>query len=71
MQPTWNDGIVEYWSHGFSGCELTTGLMKISYFNDVYLSENLSRFVPRFVAILKQLFAGIQIEKTKPFAHHL
>jgi hypothetical protein len=45
--------------------------MKISYFNDVYLSENLSRFVPQFVVTLMQLFAGIQTEKTKPFAHHL
>jgi hypothetical protein len=48
-----------------------TELMKISHFNDAYLSENLSRFVPRFVVILNQLFAEIQTKKTKPIAHHL
>ena len=47
------------------------GLMKISYYNDEYLSENLSRFVPQFVVILKQLFAEIQTKKTKPIADHL
>jgi hypothetical protein len=50
---------------------LDAGLMKISHFNDAYLSENLSRFVPQFVVILNQLFAEIQTKKTKPIAHHL
>ena len=45
--------------------------MKISYYKDAYLSENLSRFVPQFEVILKQLFAEIQTKKTKPIAHHL
>jgi hypothetical protein len=45
--------------------------MKISYYKDAYLSENLSRFVPQFVVLFKQLFAEIQKKKTKPIAHHL
>jgi hypothetical protein len=36
-----------------------------------YRSENLSRFVPQFVVILKQLFADIQTEKNKRIADHL